>query len=129
MNTGMIINLLLLALSPFAAILASGIFRKLFARLQNRQGPPIIQPFYDLIKLWGKESIESDESKNFAFYFGLIIALFLIIALYLIFFGIFSFDYDFIAAIYLLVSIEAAIVCSAFASKSALSYVGSMREL
>jgi len=115
-------------MSPFLALLASGISRKLFARFQSRVGPPIIQPFYDLAKLFNKERIESDESRNIIFYAGLFLAFALIFLIYLVFFGIISFEYDFILFIYLLVSVEVAIICSGFASKSALSYVGSMRE-
>jgi formate hydrogenlyase subunit 4 len=32
------------------------------AKVQSRQGPPIWQPYYDLLKLLGKEDIESGES-------------------------------------------------------------------
>ena len=42
----------------------SGIFRKITARMQSRKGPPIIQPFYDTIKLFGKENIRPANSKN-----------------------------------------------------------------
>ena len=42
----------------------SGIFRKITARMQSRRGPPIIQPFYDTIKLFGKENIRPANSKN-----------------------------------------------------------------
>ena len=28
--------------------------RRLTARLQSRQGPPLLQPFYDVLKLFGK---------------------------------------------------------------------------
>jgi formate hydrogenlyase subunit 4 len=42
--------LFLLLLTPLYA----GLTRKLRARLQNRQGPPILQPYYDLLKLLGK---------------------------------------------------------------------------
>ena len=44
----------LLILSIFAPILGGfiyGIERKVKARMQNRQGPPLIQPFYDFFKL------------------------------------------------------------------------------
>ncbi|HWI61107.1 MAG TPA: NADH-quinone oxidoreductase subunit H, partial [Symbiobacteriaceae bacterium] len=41
----------LLLLAPLYA----GLTRKLRARLQNRQGPPILQPYFDLFKLLGKE--------------------------------------------------------------------------
>jgi|WetSurMetagenome_2_1015567.scaffolds.fasta_scaffold07850_6 formate hydrogenlyase subunit 4 len=49
---------LVLALAP----LCEGILRKVTARVQSRQGPPIWQPYYDLLKLLGKEDIESGES-------------------------------------------------------------------
>ncbi|MFX5157784.1 NADH-quinone oxidoreductase subunit H, partial [Acinetobacter baumannii] len=31
--------------------------RKLVARLQGRQGPPFFQPFFDFMKLLGKETV------------------------------------------------------------------------
>ncbi len=37
--------------------LLTGIDRKLTARLQNRVGPPLLQPFYDVVKLWNKDRI------------------------------------------------------------------------
>ena len=39
-----------------------GILRKVTARIQSRQGPPIRQPYFDLLKLLGKEDIESGET-------------------------------------------------------------------
>jgi formate hydrogenlyase subunit 4 len=51
-----ILNLFLaLALSPFL----EGCARKLRAILHSRIGPPIIQPYYDLAKLLGKEDLRS----------------------------------------------------------------------
>jgi formate hydrogenlyase subunit 4 len=44
-------------LAPFVAGLLSGIDRILTARLQGRVGPPLLQPFYDVLKLLGKELI------------------------------------------------------------------------
>jgi formate hydrogenlyase subunit 4 len=49
---------LVLALAP----LFEGILRKVTAKVQSRQGPPVWQPYYDLLKLLGKEDIESGES-------------------------------------------------------------------
>ena len=43
-----------LLLAPWVGGLISGIDRKITARMQSRFGPPIIQPFYDALKLWGK---------------------------------------------------------------------------
>jgi NADH:ubiquinone oxidoreductase subunit H len=39
------------------SLLFEGMDRKVHARMQNRIGPPIIQPFYDYIKLFNKERI------------------------------------------------------------------------
>ncbi len=44
------------------APLCQGILRKVTARIQSRQGPPILQPYFDLLKLLGKEDIESGET-------------------------------------------------------------------
>lgn len=42
-------------LAPILGGLLSGIDRKLTARLQGRMGPPLLQPFYDLKKLFTKD--------------------------------------------------------------------------
>jgi len=46
-----------LAIAP----LLDGFMRKLIARIHSRQGPPITQSYRDLLKLLGKEDIESGE--------------------------------------------------------------------
>ncbi|MBN2489265.1 MAG: NADH-quinone oxidoreductase subunit H [Planctomycetes bacterium] len=46
-----------LVLAPLAGGLLAGVDRKVTAWLQSRKGPPIIQPFYDLIKLFAKEKL------------------------------------------------------------------------
>ncbi len=46
---------LFLLLAP----LFDGVMRKITARVQSRQGPPVIQPYYDLLKLLGKERMSS----------------------------------------------------------------------
>ncbi len=51
-----------------------GILRKITARIQSRQGPPIRQPYFDLLKLLGKEDIESGQTplmQRFAAYLSL----------------------------------------------------------
>lgn len=56
------INIILfLLLAP----LFDGVMRKITARVQSRQGPPVVQPYYDLFKLLGKERIVS--ARNWAF--------------------------------------------------------------
>ncbi len=48
---------LALLLSP----LLEGIMRKLRARIHSRIGPPILQPYYDLLKLLGKEDLRAGD--------------------------------------------------------------------
>ncbi len=43
--------LLVLLLAP----LFQGVQRRITARLQSRRGPPLLQPYFDLLKLLGKE--------------------------------------------------------------------------
>jgi formate hydrogenlyase subunit 4 len=50
--------LLLLALAP----LFTGFVRKMKARLQRRQGPPLIQPYLDLIRLTRKDVVLAEQA-------------------------------------------------------------------
>ena len=52
-----------LGLALLGGPLLAGVVRKMVkARVHSRQGPPIMQPFYDLFKLLGKEDLESSPS-------------------------------------------------------------------
>jgi formate hydrogenlyase subunit 4 len=60
-------NDLLLAIIQAALVLGiaplvTGIIRKVKALLQSRQGPPILQPYYDLQKLFRKSSVVSSDA-------------------------------------------------------------------
>jgi formate hydrogenlyase subunit 4 len=62
--------IVVLLVAPFF----QGVLRKVTARIQSRQGPPIRQPYYDTFKLLGKEDIESGEApvmQRFAAYLSL----------------------------------------------------------
>lgn len=50
--------LLVLALAPAL----TGVTRKMKARLQRRIGPPILQPYRDLRRLFGKDVVLADNS-------------------------------------------------------------------
>ena len=55
-----ILQFLIFPGSVFAIVMALFFIwldRKLYARMQNRVGPPLLQPFYDLLKLFGKEEV------------------------------------------------------------------------
>jgi ech hydrogenase subunit B len=57
--------LVFIVLAPFAGGLLAGIDRKLSARLQGRYGPPLRQPFFDVMKLLRKERIVVNKYQNF----------------------------------------------------------------
>ncbi len=50
-------SLFLTLISPFLGGLIYGLERRLRARMQRRQGPPILQPFYDMFKLMDKRTL------------------------------------------------------------------------
>jgi len=55
-----ILGLIQAVLTLLVAPLLLGITKRVKARLQYRNGPPILQPYRDLAKWWRKESVESD---------------------------------------------------------------------
>jgi formate hydrogenlyase subunit 4 len=55
---GLLQAAVLLALAP----LLRGLIKKMKASFQNRQGPPLLQVYFDLKKLLGKETVRSDVS-------------------------------------------------------------------
>lgn len=57
--------LLYLFLAPVGGGLLAGLDRKLAARMQRRVGPPVLQPFYDVLKLFEKERIAVNEAQGF----------------------------------------------------------------
>ena len=58
----MILELLQFVLILAIAPLVTGIIRKTKAFLQSRQGPGILQPYYDLRKLFSKGSVVSNDA-------------------------------------------------------------------
>jgi formate hydrogenlyase subunit 4 len=78
MSTGWLIGSTISAVivAPFLGGLLVGVDRKFTAHMQGRIGPPIIQPFYDIIKLFGKKSMVAGNAQLvFAYiYLALIIA-------------------------------------------------------
>lgn len=123
-----VINVLVfLALAP----LFEGVVRKLYAKVQSRQGPPIIQPYYDLLKLLGKETLSAG---NWAFRIAPMMALASIItAVSLMPLGYtpgFLTQYgDIITVIYLLTLGGVSVLLGALSSKNTYAMVGASREM
>ncbi|MDY0120407.1 MAG: NADH-quinone oxidoreductase subunit H [Sulfurimonas sp.] len=51
------IEIILILVAPFVGGLLYGFERIVRARMQNRQGPPLLQPFYDMFKLMDKQAL------------------------------------------------------------------------
>jgi len=125
-----IFNLIFLILIIPISLLFEGIRRKLTARIQNRIGPPVWQPFYDVMKLVKKKDSDSRARDNLLFqivpilYFITTFILFLFIP-----FSIISFQYDFILFVYIVILSGALYILTGSVSNSPFSSIGSMREI
>jgi ech hydrogenase subunit B len=51
--------------APFVGGFLAGLDRKVAARMQGRQGPPVLQPFYDLAKLFNKQILVVNSVQDF----------------------------------------------------------------
>jgi formate hydrogenlyase subunit 4 len=124
-----IINLVLaLGLAP----LFEGILRKITARIQSRQGPPLLQPYFDLLKLLGKEDIESGLSPMMQRFAALLsLATLLTVSLQIPVSGRapLSAQSDIILLIYLLTLSGISTLLAALAAGSSYSLVGMSREM
>jgi ech hydrogenase subunit B len=115
------VPVLFVVLAPVIGGLLMGIDRKLTARMQSRIGPPILQPFYDAIKLWGKQPfLASGLQPVLAFgYFGFSVAAYALLA----------FGQDLLLMIFTVAVADICLIVAAFNSKSPYSNIGAKREL
>ncbi len=119
--------LLFLALAP----LFEGVVRRITARVQSRQGPPLVQPYYDILKLLGKQNFQAG---NVAFRLAPLMALASIISVIafipLGFKANFLTHYaDVITVIYLLTLGGVAVLLGSLSSKNTYAVLGSSREM
>jgi len=112
---------LYLILAPVAGGLLAGLDRKLSAYLQGRKGPPLIQPFYDILKLIKKEPIKINRFQNFnIFLFSVLIILT----------GAFFFSGgEFLLVLFSLLLAGVFFVLAGFSHNSPYSHLGAEREL
>ncbi|MBP1927513.1 formate hydrogenlyase subunit 4 [Methanolinea mesophila] len=113
--------ILYLVLAPFIGGLVYGIDRKITARMQGRVGPPVLQPFYDLAKLFQKEKVVVTPSQNF-YVLGYLV--FILVSGSLFFAG-----GDMLLVIFAFTLAHIFLVLGAYSSFSPYSFVGAEREL
>nr|WP_319487202.1 complex I subunit 1 family protein [uncultured Caproiciproducens sp.] len=113
--------LLFLIFAPIVGGFLSGFDRKISARLQGRQGPPLIQPFYDLFKLFSKQSVVVNGVQDF------LVGGFFVFVLFTgcIFFA----GGDLLLVFFALTLAEVFLIMSACSANSPYSAMGAQREL
>lgn len=110
-----------LVLAPFVGGLLSGTDRVISARLQGRQGPPLLQPFYDLAKLFNKQALVVNGVQDF-FVIGYFV--------FSLFSGVIFFaGGDMLLSMFALTLAEIFMFMAACSANSPYSNMGAQREL
>lgn len=112
---------LYLVAAPVVGGLLAGLDRIISARMQSRQGPPLLQPFYDVMKLWRKENIVVRRSQNFYVFFFLLLVIFTG--------ALFFAGFDLLLVIFALTLAAIFFVLGAYKASSPYSFLGAEREL
>lgn len=107
--------------APLIGGLMSGFDRKITARMQGRQGPPVLQSFYDVIKLLKKETVVV----NHVQVFYLLTFLVFVIFTGSLFFG----GFDLLLVFFALTTANLFLILAATSSHSPYSSMGANREM
>lgn len=115
-------------------LLYKGIDRKIAAHMQGRIGPPIRQPFRDVVKLFTKENVVPENAIPWIFnlvpLLGLVAAISILLYLPLGGFSpVLSQSGDLILILYLLIIPSLAMVIGGFSSGSPYAIIGAQREM
>ena len=113
--------LIYLVAAPLLGGLLAGIDRRLSARMQSRVGPPLLQPFFDVAKLWSKERLVVRRSQNFYMVFFFLLTVFTG--------GLFFCGSDLLLVFFALTLSGIFFILGAFKASSPYSFVGASREL
>jgi len=106
---------------PIAGGLICGVDRKISARMQARKGPPILQPFYDVLKLLQKESKTINPITRYFLVLSLVFNMFNVVLFFMgaaLLLCIFAFT---LSCIFF--------VLAGYSSHSPFSFLGAEREL
>lgn len=107
--------------APIIGGLAAGLDRIISARMQGRIGPPLLQPFYDVAKLLGKERLIISRYQKLFLYCFLIFTVFTGV--------LFVTGGDFLIVLFAFTLADIFLVLAGFVSNAPFSHVGSEREL
>lgn len=110
-----------LILAPFVGALLDGIDRIVSARMQRRKGPSLMQPFYDLGKLFSKEMIAVN---NVQLLLNLSYLVILMIAGSMLFAGA-----DLLMVLFILSTADMFLIMAASSDSSPFANMGASREM
>lgn len=110
-----------IVLAPVLGGLAKGMDRRLTARLQSRIGPPVLQPFFDVLKLLKKEMIIVNVWQAFSVYVFMAAAMLSVVLFFL--------QLDLLLILFVHGVSSVFLVIGALSGNSPYSQVGAHREL
>lgn len=117
----LIIVIAAIVLPPIIGGILTGFDRKLTARMQNRMGPPVLQPFYDFFKLMGKEAITVNQTQIVFVISHLFFSIASIVLLAL--------QQDLLMIIFIMAFSAVSLIVGAMSVRSPYSKIGAQREL
>ena len=120
-TTRIIIAVLYVLLAPFVIGLLDGFDRKISARMQGRRGPSVLQPFFDIKKLFEKEFLTANKQQLFMIYSYV----FFIVLSGVIFFA----GFDLLLVVFSLSTAAMFLILAATSTHSPYSSQGTHREL
>ncbi|MCD8317173.1 MAG: NADH-quinone oxidoreductase subunit H, partial [Eggerthellaceae bacterium] len=118
--TALIGSVIFAILAPIVGCFLAGLDRKISARMQGRVGPPLLQPYYDVRKLFEKERVSVNNSEFI--YVGCAL-LFAIIAG-----GIFYSGGNLLLCVFVITLSSLFFILAAYSTRSPYSEVGAARE-
>jgi NADH-quinone oxidoreductase subunit H len=133
--------ILVIPVTVVVGLVASWIVRKVSALVQYRVGPPVFQPFYDVAKLMGKETLIPQDAQQAVFIAAPLVGLAgtLVLAIVLCYAAVARVAFlpvekaiflgDIIVAIYLMVLPSLALIFGSSASASPHAAIGTSREM
>lgn len=110
-----------LVCAPLVGGFLAGLDRKISARMQGRVGPPVLQPFYDVLKLTEKEPITVNRVQDFY-----VMCFFIFV---LVTGGLFFAGENLLLVMFTLTLASVFLIVAAFSSTSPYAEVGAEREL
>lgn len=108
-------------LAPILGCLLAGLDRKISAKLQGRVGPSVMQPFYDVMKLFSKEKASINSSERVYVIMALILAI--------LAGGIFFSGGNLLFCIFVITLSSLMVILACYCSRSPFAEAGAAREI